>query len=127
MALKLIPKASTHPINVQVIDFKGTTPDHPKPLVTARVKGDSIESVWLEYYIDRSTNEPNPRGIPSMNHTWAKVGRSLWKAPYMFSLDQTKLPPGRVQLRVAAANLWEDRGTSQPFTVDVSTANAQKR
>jgi hypothetical protein len=124
MALKLIPKGPVHSVTVQVVDWKNTTGEHPKPVVTARVEGDSIQKVWVEYYIDHPANETNARGTPSMNHTWAAVGRPLWKAPYIITIDPILLPPGRVQLRVAAANIWEERGASSPFTVDVSTSSS---
>ena len=108
IALKLIPVGVTHDVTVTVASWKNGDPDHPKPVITARVAGDSVEKVWLEYFT-------------SSNHGWAHIGRPLWKPPYIFSLDQTKLPPGRVQLRVSASNIWEERGASAPFTVDVST------
>src|SRR5262249_37322256 len=110
MALKLIPKGPAHPMTVQLADWKAASADHPKPVVTARIAGDSVERAWLEY--------------SQSNHTWAPAGRPLWKAPYIFTVDQTKLPEGRVQLRVVAANLWEERAASQPFAVDISTAAA---
>ena len=125
LALKLIPKGASHSVNVQLLNWKAGTPDHPKPVVTANVVGDSIERVWLEYFIEKS-GEPNPRGIPSMNHTWARVGRPLWKAPYILSIEQTRLPAGRVQLRVAASNIWEQRGYSNAFTVEVATSTSKK-
>jgi hypothetical protein len=125
MALKLILSGAAHSVSVQLVNWMPGTPDHPKPVVTANVNGDSIESVWLEYFIEKG-GEPNPRGVPSMNHTWVKVGRPLWKAPYVLSIEQTQLPPGRVQLRVAAANIWEQRGYSNAFTVEVATSTSKK-
>jgi hypothetical protein len=114
IALKLIPKVAEgqHPLSVQVIGWRNGTPEHLKPIVTADVKGDEIESAWLEYM---------------KYHTWTPVGRPLWKAPYIFSVEQTELPQGRVRLRVAACNIWEDRAASEPFTVEVSTVSAAFR
>jgi hypothetical protein len=114
IALKLIPKGPAHPIAIQVVDWKNTTGEHPKPVVSARVAGDSIERVWVEYFTD-------------VNHTWSTVGRPLGKAPYVFTLDTARLPPGRVQLRVIAANIWEESTASSAFTVDVSTSSSPNR
>jgi hypothetical protein len=125
MALKLVPNGGGHPLTVRMADWKNGIGEHPKAAVMAHVEGDSIERVWLEYFIDKPA-EPNPRGIPSMNHTWAKAGRPLWKAPFILTVDQSKLPPGRVQLRLAASNIWGDRSESAPFTVDVSTASGKQ-
>lgn len=110
MALKLIPQGNTHPVTVRMISWQNGSPDHLKPVITADVSGDSIERAWIEYEKDT---------------TWVRVGRPLWQAPYVFSLDQTRLPHGRVKLRVAAANVWEDISTSEPFTVEVSPIPAK--
>jgi hypothetical protein len=104
IALKLIPKSVAHPIQIMISDWKAGTPDHPKPVIAADVEGRSIQSVWVEYFKEE----------------WVKIGRPLWKAPYIFTLEQTQLPQGRVQLRVAASNIWEERAASAPFTVEVS-------
>jgi len=74
LALKLIPKNTVHPVNVQVVDFKSGTGDHPNRW-TARVEGDSTESAWLEYFIDHPA-EPNPRASFD-NRPWLKVRRML--------------------------------------------------
>jgi hypothetical protein len=50
----------------------------------------------------------------------------LWKAPYTFSLDQGKLPPGKVQLRIAAENVWQETAYSDPFEIEVSPVHEKK-
>ena len=57
---------------------------------------------------------------------WIQVGRSLWKPPYTFSLDQGRLPQGKVLLRMAAVNLWEENAYSEPFEIEVSPIRANK-
>ncbi|OGR90416.1 MAG: hypothetical protein A2992_01715 [Elusimicrobia bacterium RIFCSPLOWO2_01_FULL_59_12] len=109
MALKLIPKGPSHPVKIQIIEWTHRASDRPRPAVTANVEGESIESAWLEFF---STDSQG----------WVKMGRPLWKTPYIFSFDPARLPPGRVQLRVAARNIWEDVTASPSWAVSVSTA-----
>jgi hypothetical protein len=108
IAIKLIPRGPDHPIQVQVAGWTPGTADRPKPVVTARVSGDSIAAVWLEHGDGR--------------RPWKKIGRPLRKAPYILTVEPTQLPPGRIQLRVAARNIWQETSASTPFTIDVSTA-----
>jgi hypothetical protein len=108
MALKLIPRGPVHPMTVQIVNWTPGLPERPKPVVTARIQGDSISSAWLEH--------------GDGSRPWVKISRPLWKAPYILTVDPAKLPPGRVQLRVAVRNIWEEHGVSAPFTVDVSTS-----
>lgn len=110
MALKLIPEGlPPHPVSVRIISWQNGSADHPNPILMASVGGDSIERAWVEYSSDLKT--------------WAKIGRPLWKAPYIFSVDSTAFPPGRLHLRVAAANIWEETGASAPFRIEVSKAH----
>jgi hypothetical protein len=119
MGLKLIPAGPPHPIKVRILSWQNGTADHPKPILTASVDGDSIERSWVEY--------ANPvKSGDVIRGRWSRVGRAYWKAPFIFSLEQTKLPRGRVLLRVAAANIWEERGYSQHFEVEVSAIDAKK-
>jgi hypothetical protein len=107
LALKLIPATGPHSLRVMFGDWVEGTPNHPKPVATARVEGEAVEAVWLEY---------NAGG------NWQKTGRRVRTPPFSISIDQAKLPPGRIQLRFAAVNNWEDRAVSPPFTVEVSTS-----
>ncbi len=112
IALKLIPQGPSHPVNVRVVDWKQGTPDHLKPTIIADVLGDRIEKVWVEYGKDK---------------TWTPVGRPIYQPPYHLTLEQGLLPKGKTQLRVVASNSWEERGESQPFSIEVSpVTNAKK-
>ena len=113
LALKLIPEGPPHPLEVTVLGWTPGSPDHLKPVVTARVKGDSVERVWLEY-------------SPVGKQTWTRIGRFQWSSPFIFSIEQAELPHGRVHLRAAAANLWEETYASAPFTVEVSAIPKKK-
>ncbi|HVO33461.1 MAG TPA: hypothetical protein VMU17_06050, partial [Elusimicrobiota bacterium] len=110
IALKLIPAGVSHPIRVKLIDWKNGTPAHLRPVIWASVEGESVDRSWIEY---RLAGDESPRA-------WKKIGRPVWKAPYQFSLDFAHLPTGTVQLRVAASNIWEERGESEPFTIQVA-------
>ncbi len=112
MALKLIPAGPAHPVHVRLINWQNGTPEHLRPVITASISGESIERAWIEFEATAS------HGAGSAQ--WRRVGRYLWKAPYQFSLDQSHLPPGKIRLRVAAANVWEEMGASDPFSVEVS-------
>jgi hypothetical protein len=108
IAIKLIPRGPTHPIQVQVVGWTPGTADRPKPVVTARVSGDSIAAVWLEQADGRQN--------------WKRIGRPLRKTPFILSVDPTQLSPGRQQLRVAARNIWQETSASTSFSIEVSTA-----
>jgi len=107
MALKLIPESGKgpHPIQLRVTEWKNPATPQGKPTITVQAAGDSIQQVWLEY---------------GSKGSWTKIGRTLWKAPYIFSLDQTKLPHGRLELRVCAKNVWEEQAVSIPFNIEVA-------
>jgi hypothetical protein len=113
LALKLIPAGASHPVQVRVVSWQNGTPDHLRPVITASAEGDSIERVWVEH------SRQNRRGDVVVGQ-WVQVGRSLWKAPYVFSLDQGKLPKGKLMLRVCAVNVWGERGASEAFEIAVS-------
>ena len=94
-------------MRVRVIAWQNGTPDHLKPVISAAIEGDSIERAWIECGT-------------SVEDRWAQVGRSLWKAPYIFSLDQSKLPHGKIRLRIAAVNVWEEKAASDSFEIEVN-------
>jgi hypothetical protein len=116
MAIKLIPAGPTHPQHVRVVAWQNGTDDHVKPVITGSVEGESIERVWVEY-------KPAKRE----KDAWAPVGRSFWKAPYMFSLDQTKLPTGKNLLRLASVNIWEEKSVSEPVEIDVAPIHSKEK
>jgi hypothetical protein len=118
MGLKLIPAGNPHPMHVRHLDWQNGTPDHLKPVITGSVEGDSVEKVWLEYA------SPIRHGDVIKGH-WTPIGRPLWKAPYAFSLDQARLPQGKVLLRLAAVNIWEETAFSEPFEIAVSPIHAK--
>ena len=105
LGLKLIPQGRPHPVEVHLVSWRPGTKENPKPVVTANVVGESVEKAWIEY---KGTG-PN----------WVRTGRPLWKAPYIFTFDPRPLPRGRVQLRVAAQNVWGEMGTSDGFGIEV--------
>jgi hypothetical protein len=119
LALKLIPAGQPHPIHVQLVTWQNGSPDHLKPVLTASADGESIERVWVEQ------NVHNRRG-DVVTGQWVQVGRSLWKAPYVFSLDQGKLAKGNVMLRVCAVNVWGEKAASDAFGIQVSPIGEKK-
>ena len=119
IALKLIPEGNPHPLTVRVVSWQNGSADHARPVVTASAAGESVERVWVE----RSGQVKHgdvARG------QWLQVGRSLWKAPYSFSLDEGKLPVGKILLRVAASNVWQETAYSEPFEIDVKPVSTKK-
>jgi len=119
LALKLIPAGNPHPMRVRILSWQNGTPDHLKAVVTGSVDGESVERVWIEF------NASVRHGDVVKGH-WTQVGRSLWKAPYTFSLDQGRLPKGKILLRMAAANIWEENASSEPFEIEVSPLHGNK-
>jgi hypothetical protein len=112
MALKLIPTGPAHLVKVSSLTWQNGNTAHPKPVIFADISGDSIEQAWLEYQKEKK---------------WIRVRRSLWKAPYVFTLDQSALPAGHVTLRVTALNIWEDTASSPSFSVEVAAAHDQTK
>jgi hypothetical protein len=119
IALKLIPAGNPHPLQVRVVSWQNGSADHAKPVITASAAGESIERVWVE------RNAQVHRGDVARG-MWLQVGRSLWKAPYIFSLDQGKLPTGKVLLRMSVSNIWQETAYSEPFEIDVKPVSAKK-
>jgi hypothetical protein len=113
LALKLIPAGNPHPMRVSIVSWQNGIPDHLKPVLTGSVEGESVERVWVEYM--PSGDKGKAKGTE-----WRQVGRSLWKAPYAFSLDQGKLPQGKVLLRLATVNVWGEKAVSDPVEIAVS-------
>jgi hypothetical protein len=119
MAIKLVPEGNPHPMHVRILDWQNGKPDHLKPVVTGSVEGESVERVWVEYKASVRTGDV-------VRPQWTQVGRSLWKPPYAFSLDQGRLPQGKILLRLSATNIWEENAHSDPFEIEVSPIHAQK-
>jgi len=111
IALKLISQGLSHPVTVRIIQWNDGTTELPNPTLTVDPIGDEIDHAWLEYF-------------QSDQKQWKRVGRRVWRPPYMLTIDREALPQGKVQLRAAAVNLWEEVGYSPPFTVDVSINHA---
>ncbi len=106
IALKLIPAGPPHALRAKLISWQNGTVEHPKPILTASVEGDSVERAWVEYL--------------GKDQAWVKVGRILWHAPYIFSLDYMTLPMGKLKLHAVAANIWEETASSDPVSIEVS-------
>ena len=119
LALKLVPEGKPHPLHVRLLDWQNGKPDHLKPVVTGSVDGDSVERVCMEFRTSVRTGDV-------VRSQWTQVGRPLWKPPYTFSLDQARLPQGKVLLRMAAVNIWEEHAHSDSFEIEVSPLHAQK-
>ena len=121
LAMKLIPKTTSAPVpTVKLVSWEPGTPAHPQPVLTADVAGSSIQSAWVEYLA------PAQRRGDVVRPGWRRVGRPLWKTPFIFTLAQRELPPGKVELRITAVDIWERRGFSDAFTIEVSAVKAQK-
>lgn len=118
IAVKLIPEGPAHPITLRVTSWQNGTADHPKPVLSVVAGGESIERVWLE------RNDPIRRG-DVIKGNWIPMGRAQWKAPYVFSIDQTKLPQGKILVRVGATNSWEEKAYTPPFEIEVGVRRAK--
>ncbi len=118
LAMKLIPSDTPGKPEVRVKSWQNGTTDYPKPIVNVLADGNSVERVWIE------RNNPIRRG-DVIRGNWVPVGRSQWRAPYIFSLDFRKLPKGRQLLRACAVSIWEEQGCSEPFEIEVSEIRAK--
>jgi hypothetical protein len=116
LAIKIIPEGPAHPMHVRMMAWQDGTVDHLKPVISCSVAGESIERVWMEYSA--------PSGDKGQGR-WIRIGRSLWKTPYTFSLDQYNLPHGKIRLRMAAVNQWEEKAYSNSFEIEVNNIHAK--
>jgi hypothetical protein len=119
LALKLIPAGDPHPLRVRMVSWQNGTEDHPKPVITGSVDGEAVERVWVERSISGRIGDV-------VRGQWVQVGRSLWKTPYVFSLDQEKLPKGKWLLRIAAVNNWGEKAASSPFQVEATPLHGKQ-
>ncbi len=78
-----------------------------------------MERVWVEYASSKKRGDV-------VSGRWSPVGRSLWKAPFVFSLDQQHLPHGKILLRLSAVNVWEETASSEAFEIEVSPIHESK-
>jgi len=105
---------------VRLIAWENGTPESPKPVLTASVVGDSVARAWVEYLA------PGQRRGDVVLPLWKKFGRPLWKAPFVFTLAQDELPPGKHKVRVSAVDIWENNGSSDPFEIEVGILKENK-
>lgn len=118
LAMKLIPVEVTAPLpTISLVSWEGGSKDHPNPILTASILGASVEKAWVEF-LSAGTRH----GDVVIGAGWHPVGRPLWKAPYIFTIDQNHLPAGNLKLRVVATDVWERRAASDSFSIAVSTA-----
>jgi hypothetical protein len=107
IAMKLIPALGTEKTIKVLIDHiaDGRAKTADKVFV-ADIAGDGIERAWLEISAD--------------GKHWEKQGRALYSAPYMLTLKAANLPDGKVLVRIAAADIWENTGYSAPAEILIS-------
>ncbi|MBI4396427.1 MAG: hypothetical protein HY548_04985, partial [Elusimicrobia bacterium] len=104
--IKLIPSNKS---KVEVVWAKAPEPQsvlEDKLTFSVSIKGRDVHSAWVEFSTDTKT--------------WKKDGSSLSGAPYTFTVKRDRLPEGQVFLRAAAADIWENKGTTSPVPIVVA-------
>lgn len=114
IALKLIPavRADVALPAVRLVSWQAGTPELPRPVLTVSVSGADIERVWTE--------------VRTADGSWKQFGRSLWKAPFVFSLAQDELPIGKARVRSAAVTTRGDQGVSDDFEIEIQPIKEPK-
>jgi hypothetical protein len=112
IAMKLIPALGTEQTLKVLIDHiaDGRAKSADKVFV-ADISGDLIERVWLETSLD--------------GKHWEKHGRPIYAAPYLLTLKAAQLPDGKIEVRVAAADIWENVGYSAATEILISRPKAE--
>ena len=106
IAVKLIPAGADQDIIIKVTQVaEGRAKTANKTLITS-VTGEEIEKAWLEV---QSSTEP-----------WKKHGRYVYSTPFSFTLKPELLPEGKIKVRVAASDIWGNKGSSDPIEMQVS-------
>ncbi len=106
IALKLIPKlpesAKPPAVNVARVLNGKARGKYPAPkILQCSVLGESIERAWVEVSTD--------------SVTWKKFGRTVFKAPFVFSIRMEEVPmgfQGKTWARASAADGFENVGHS---------------
>jgi hypothetical protein len=106
IAMKLIPEGAKQDIVVDISEIKDGKAQTSNKSVIANITGNQIEQVWLEVSVD--------------GKYWEKQGRIIYSPPYILTLKADSLPQGKVQVRCAAADIWENKGYSVPIDISVS-------
>jgi hypothetical protein len=114
IAIKLVPALGTEKNIKVLIDHiaEGRAKTADKVFV-ADIAGDAIERVWLETSVD--------------GKHWEKQGRPVYSAPYMLTLRSGLLPDGKIMVRVAASDVWENTGYSAPTEILISRQEPVKK
>jgi hypothetical protein len=105
IAIKLIPEGAEQEIKVYITGIRRGKKDTEQKTITVRVDGSEIERVWLE--------------VATATTTYRKVSRYLYNPPYVLTLIPELLPRGKIFLRVAAEDVWSNRGYSAPVELAV--------
>ncbi|OGS20294.1 MAG: hypothetical protein A3J83_04970 [Elusimicrobia bacterium RIFOXYA2_FULL_40_6] len=99
IAMKLIPAKTEQEIKIQVFEVKDGKKGTPNKTIVASVEGNQIEKTWLEY--------------ATMASAYQRIGAFLYNLPWIFTLNPEKLPKEKIFVRVAAEDVWGNRGYSQ--------------
>ena len=104
--MKLIPEGCAQNIAVEISEVKDGRANTSNKAVIAGISGSEIAKAWLEVSLD---------GI-----NWEKHGRIIYTPPYILTLKADILPAGKIKVRCAASDIWENIGFSAPFEIMVT-------
>jgi hypothetical protein len=106
IAMKLIPEGCQQNIGVVISEVKDGRAGTSNKTIIANITGDEIAKAWLEV---------SPDG-----KTWEKHGRYVYTPPYIITLKADSLPEGKIKVRFAASDVWENAGFSAPLEIMVT-------
>lgn len=104
IAIKLV-SGPERPLKVVLIDPPRDAVLQDKLVLSADITAQDLDKTWVEYSTD--------------TRNWSRLAQALRAAPYSFTLKRDKFPPGRIEVRISAIDVFGDRGTSDliPLTV----------
>lgn len=106
IALKLIPKNVKNEIMIEITAINDIINKPGFKNIQAVINGVQIERAYLE--------------LSSDGKTWNKISKILYGPPYFFTFDPEKAPEGKILIRVAAVDVWENVGYSRAIEMTVS-------
>ncbi len=106
IALKLIPKNIKNEILIEITAINDIAEKPGFKNIQTTISGNQIERAHLEI----STDGKN----------WKKISKTLYDPPYFFDFNPEKSPDGKILVRVAANDVWENTGHSRAIEMAIA-------
>jgi len=110
IAMKLIPAGTERQIPVNITAINESNKNPQDKIIFSTISAPEIERSWLEVSeVNEETGQSD----------WKKTSKYLYNPPYIFTMKANGLPTGKVLIRIACADIWSNKGYSQPIEFEV--------